>query len=501
MYVVRLKVCQTEYFDQLADKRFALMNRFHNILVRHARHLLNRLDHDVRYQDLLLQYRKAESGSPEAKHLAKQMNAIRSGIGLSEAGLQSYGAVWQRMHKDHISSQQMQKEASRVYIGVEKVLFGNGQSLHFRKLGDMHTICGKSPSNGIRFDRESMSFTWVGETFRVRMPDPDDLYMLSALYPNGPEALRVSYCEMKRMMFGNGWHYYLNLYIKGIAPRKHAVGTGTCGIDPGVSTMAVSSETKVMLRELAPRTKAYTQEQKHLLRRLDRSRRDSNPDSYSQDGTAKKGRRIRRKSQNCKSLERRYASLCRRKAVYIRQSHFCLANEILKDSNTVYAEHMDYKALQRRSKKPAERREKASLVTDAKGKAKSIYKFRKKRRFGASLNSRAPSEFLAILKQKLADACGTYLEVDTRRYRASQYDHAADTYTKVPLSQRSKTIGGHQVQRDAYSAFLIQHPNRTLDSPDRDACIRDFEQFVYFMELEIRSLKAEGHSMPACFGF
>lgn len=94
MYTVRLKIKQTEYFDTLADKRFVLINKCHNIMVKHSIHLLNMLKHDKRYQTLLDAYHKASPSGKEAKAIGKQMNAYRESIGLSKSGLESYIKVW-----------------------------------------------------------------------------------------------------------------------------------------------------------------------------------------------------------------------------------------------------------------------------------------------------------------------------------------------------------------------------------------------------------------------
>lgn len=499
MYVIRLKIKQTEYFDALADKRFALINKCHNVLVKHCIHLLNRLEHDAAYKELLKGYRAADS-KKGSKEFADQMNEYRRAIGLSKSGLESYIKVWQSRYRDNISSHQAQKEAVRVMAGVDKVLFGNGETIHFRKLSKTTTICGKSPQNGLSFDRETMTFKWMKDIFALEPIDKDNEYLVQAFYPNGLDPLPLSYCEIKRMMFPNGWHYYLNLYVKGTAPQKHAIGVGTAGVDPGTSTMAVVADNTAMLRQLAAGSERYINRIKKIARAMDQSRRASNPQNYNPDGTVIKGRKKWQKTRQYRILERKQTSLYRQKALYTRQSHCILANEVLENANIVIVEHMDYRALQRRSKK-TERQDEPSLIKDNKGKDRAVYKYKKKKRFGRSLGSRAPSLFLTILRQKVEAAGGEYLEVDTSSFKASQYDHAADTYTKVDLSQRFKIIDGIKVQRDLYSAFLLKHSNTTLDSADREACIYDFKNFVKLQNEEIAKIKAFGQSLPECFGF
>lgn len=513
MYVITCPIESDKPFLGLADKRFALINRCHNILVKHCIALINRLNRDKDYTSLLSEYKTAKTEAAKlkpgskarkkadvkVKKITSAMNTYRGSAGLSKTGLETYIAIWQRQHKQHISSHQAQKEAARVYAGVKKVLFGNGKKLHYRKLGDTTTICGKSPQNGISFNRESMTFVWMGETFRLKPVDPDNLYMIAALYPEGRKPLDISYCELKRMMFPNGWHYYLHIYVKGAPPRKHKRGKGIAGIDPGTSTMAVSAEKCAILEELAPEVTKYAKKQKALLRRMDRSRHDSNPDNYNADGTVKKGCHKWKCTEQYKKLAKAYKSLCRAKAAYIRQSHCILANRVVEAARFVYVEAMNYKGLQKRAA-TTERNDKQSLVTNGK-KTKAVYKYKRKKRFGRSLNNRAPAEFLTILKVKLEAVGGFLYEIDTQKFKASQYNHVTDTYIRVPLTSRFKIISGYPVQRDLYSAFLIQHAFCTLDKPDRAACEKDFKHFVRLQNKTIDSMIAQGISKPECFGF
>lgn len=109
--------------------------------------------------------------------------------------------------------------------------------------------------------------------------------------------------------------------------------------------------------------------------------------------------------------------------------------------------------------------------------------------------------FLSILGKKTLLCGGTFVTVDTKAYKASQYDHAADSYEKVPLSQRSKVIGGHKVQRDLYSAFLLRNSNDTYDCPDRMRCTDSFETFLDMQDSLLADMKCRQISMKQCFGF
>lgn len=61
------------------------------------------------------------------------------------------------------------------------------------------------------------------------------------------------------------------------------------GLDIGPQTLAYSAADAAGLAELADQVQSIEQEKRRLLRKMDRSRRASNPDNYREDGTIKRG--------------------------------------------------------------------------------------------------------------------------------------------------------------------------------------------------------------------
>ena len=123
-------------------------------------------------------------------------------------------------------------------------------------------------------------------------------------------------------------------------------------------------------------------------------------------------------------------------------------------------------------------------------------------RFGKSLNDRAPAKFLEILKRKAQLYGGDVININIREFKASQYDHTADTYEKKKLSDRIYPLSdGTMVQRDLYSAFLMKNTDDTLNKPDREKCIYGFEKFVTMQDELITRMKENNITMKQCFGF
>lgn len=517
MHTIRFNLETTAYDEQIMEKRFRALSHVHNVMVKHAKKLLKQLRFHKEYQNLRRQYvalgQNQELSPAEAKQkkqLSAAMKEIRSGMGLSDAGFQAYLKVCGRQFSKCLSSQQVQKEASRVWAGTQKVLFGDGKEIRFKKYMDFNTIAGKTNTNGVKFDKDTLSISWLGLSIPCRQPRKasDAAYTVESLDH------KVSYCEVVRKMLPNGWRYYVIVYLDGDAPVKHrkpvlrhagrredSAVKNRMGIDPGVSTIAGVSGTTAVLEELAPECKRYAKELTALQAKMDRSRRAMNPDKYDRDGRDKKGCKGKWVYSNTYIKDyRRLKSLFRQKAAYTKQSHEELANRLLEGSLYFIVEDMSYKSLQKRSKK-TERQERASDVAQKDGTTKSIHKYKRKKRFGKSLNNRAPAMFLSILEKKALTLGGSFVKVDTRSYKASQYDHTTDSYGKIPLSQRSKKIGGREVQRDLYSAFLICNSNDTYDHPDRARCIDSFETFLDMQDRLLADMKSRQVSMKQCFGF
>ena len=506
MHTVQLILKPTEYEKSVIDKRFHAVSHIHNVCVKHAKKLLMQLSHDNEYQSwrsghckLLKQKKLSKADRTRKLELSKQMSARRQEIGLSKWALESYIKVCGKRYNKLISSQQVQAEAANIWAGVEKCLFSKGKDIHFKKFMDFDTIGGKSNLNGARLDTDTMTVSWLGLKLKCFLPKKasDRDYILESLDH------KISYCTIKRMMFSNGWRYYLAVTLDGDAPhRERKVKTGIMGIDPGVSTMAAVSDTACILEELAPDADVYERSIHKLEQHMDMSKRISNPDNFNPDGTIKKRKDCKPWvfSNSYKAARRKRKTLYRKKSAYTLHSHRNLCNRLLENADSFIVEKMDYAALAKRSSK-TERQDKPTDVVQKDGTVKTVNKFKRKKRFGRSMNRRSPSRFLSELKRKAESSGGAYAEVNTQTFKASQYNHVTDECVKVPLSQRFKLIGNDSVQRDLYSAFLIKNTDSAFEHPDRDKCIYEFENFVAVHNETINYMKESKISMKQCFGF
>ena len=375
MHTVQLLLKTSKYERHEIDRRFHALAHLHNVCVKHARKCMIRLQHDKRYAELRQLYNelvKKEKMSKEEKSqkkkLAKQLAACRTEQGLSKASLEHYLKVCGKQFSKLLSSQQVQAEADRVWCGVERCLFGNGKELHFKKLMDFDTIGGKSNKNGARFDLDAMYVNWLGLSLKCYLPKSEN--SLSYVW----ESLKgkISYCNIKRLMFSSGWRYYAEIVVSGDAPTRVLIGTSTMGIDPGVSTIAGVSEDACVLEELAPNAIQYEKKIQKISQSMDRSRRISNPNKYNEDGTINRSNRDPWKySKNYVKMCRLLKSLYRKKHAYIVDSHRELCNKLITIAKYFPVEKMHFQALQKKAKE-TRRQEKKTEVKQKDGTVKVI---------------------------------------------------------------------------------------------------------------------------------
>ena len=518
-FVLKLKLKTTGKTVRELNERFFIVNRCHNLMVTYANHRLNDMKRSKEYHTGIKTYAVArkglsglKKGTPEydeadakRKAAGDALNEIYHKFGIDKSSLEKFAAIFQNKHKTKISSHQMQKEADVVYKGVSDVLYGKGRKLHYKRLVEQTTISQENDINGVKF--YDGYITWGGykddTKNMLRIP-----YKVPDAYAQEALLNEVKYCEITRIEFSDGWHYYVNVYLDGTPPVKFNHGKGTTGIDLGVSTVAAVNESGVMLEELAPDYCNYDRKIKALQRKIDRSMRASNPDNYNDDGTIKKGRKTWHLSKNCKTLKRKVRILYRKQTAYTETKHREQINCIIRQSDTVIMEPVNWAALIRRSKKKNERQDKTSVITKKNGDTQTVHKYKRRKRFGRSIRNRSPGMFAAFLFQKCNTYHITYLEVDTKKFRASQLNHMTGKYQKCPLTQRTKQIGDDIVQRDLYSAFLISNAKFTeaetetrSEAPDLKACNDKFNSFVKIQNEAIAEMKKLGISYKPCFGF
>jgi transposase len=350
--------------------------------------------------------------------------------GFTESALQAYAKDCRHAShwiEDHLDAPVCQKLATRAHRAVMRVAIGQAKRVRFKGKQQLDTVEGKSNTAGLvwRTDR----VVWRGLSLPAYLPrrTQRDQVLAHGL------AERVKYVRLVRRKIGERTRYYAQLVCEGepYHKPKHSLGLGVVGLDLGPSIVAVVSETQARLEpfcaELDPQVAKIRRGQRHL----DRQRRANNSDNYLPDGRVKKGCKGRKHWRTSRRQQKTQAHLAdrqRRQAPHRKSLHGRLAHQIVRQGDTFLLEKVSYRSWQRR--------------------------------YGRSVQRRAPGTFVTILTRLAASAGGKVITVPTRTTKLSQTCQCGHE-KKKPLSLRVHHCErcGIQMQRDLYSAYLIRCVN------------------------------------------
>lgn len=451
-FVVELELKPTNEDKHQIDKRIKVAINLYNTALNYSLKRLRAVLADKKYRTLL----KEESTTERNRRLRK----IERSYGYSEYQVQASLVPSRKHFKAYIGSNETHNLATRVFRAVERLHYHKAKRVYFKKYNtDEFSIEGKSNSTGIKFRNNKI--IWFGLEIPVIIDKKND-YIAEALKS------RTKYVRLCRKLIRGRYRYYAQLVQEGYPPQKdryYGYETSVVGLDIGPSSLAIASDDYVDLISLKnPRCDAYQQEIRRLHRAMDRSRRANNPDNYKENGTVKKGLKTWVNSNNYLRLKHRLNKLYRKLRINRKDSHEKLANIILMLGLDVRVEDLNIQSWQKRAKKTS--------------KNKKNGKNNSKKRFGKSIANNAPAMLLTIIDRKLSYKGYSLKKIDTKACKASQYNHIDDTYVKKPLSQRTANVGGHIIQRDIYSAFLIKNTNNTLNKISRSKCNKDWNNFL-----------------------
>lgn len=473
-FVLTLKLDTEKYQEDILDKRLDIGRRIYNACLNELNKRYGAMVQSKEYQQAM---KLPKSGSVRNRALKELISKYQ----LTEYSLHDFVQPMQDHFKKNLDSHTVQKIATRCFNAFKGKLYHTAKKIHFRKYGEVQSLEGKTNTSGIKFRNNAL--VWNDLSIKV-LVDPLDIYAQIALMRT------IKYCRVLK----NGTKYYLQLVLEGIPPVKinrngefkHTVGSSKVGIDIGPQTVGITSDETVSLLELAPEIKTPYRKIKNIQRKMDRSRKATNPNKFKANGTFNRSNRdpwVKSKHYQVDQLKLR--RIQGKLSSLRKQSHNRLANEVISQGTEVYVEEMSFKGLQKRAKK---------TTKNAKGK------INRKKRFGKSLANKAPALFLTILDNKLR-YLGTGLNrINTAVVKASQYNHVEDNYIKKELSERWTTIGEDKIQRDLYSSFLIMNVNPDLSSINRVQCLEKYSKFKAFHDTEIERLRTSTSRKVASMG-
>ena len=449
--------------------------KFSNKLTGIMQNNLKQLKRTKRYRNLQSLYKKyTESGDKENKKLiASQMQEMQKQYGATWDFCRTKGAKLAKEFKlDSIFALTI---AEDVWSGVEKVLYGNGKKLHFKKYGDSPTIRAKQPNRGIvvKVGDNTLVFKFRGIEIPIKIEDRFQNDEVNAIlhylahsdkidekavkaYEKDKtltDTYRPCYASLVCETIRGRLRIYVHLTVEGSAKpkykkdgtKRHQLGKGKSGTDIGTQSYAYTTKKEVGLNNLAERGRSVKEnedKEAELLRKMESSRRANNPQYYNEDGTIKKGKK---KWHNSKRYKKYAAQLKDLKRVNAINRHLAIREDVWHLRSLADIVITEPKSASEWKQRVEE------TVVDNNGNETVQHK----KNHGHAIQNRCPGYFQQCLQEIFTSTGGHYIEVPSN-YRASQYDHTADDYIKKELSDRVYELAdGTLVQRDWYSSFTL----------------------------------------------
>ena len=451
------------------------------------------------------------------QHTGNQMSAMQRKFGVTKTCLKK---LMMQASKDYnFPTVFALTRTDELWKGVEKVLYQGAKDLHFRQFEDFPVMKAKQYDRAIvlKVDRSAerlvISVGFLGKDYVFPLIVPEKDYFLVDEYNaildymehdgDGQEkeavarmnatnevvpVFRPCYCAIRCQKIRGRLRCYVQITVAAepmpkydhYGRRRHGLGKGRVGCDIGTQSVAACADKSVDLFNLGERNQETLRKDRmrkaFLLRKMDASRRKTNPDRYNEDGTYKEGshgpwvrsNKYRKYKAEIREIDRKEAAT----RMYANREN---ANYLRSLGDVLITEPSNTKALAKRSQKKAERQEKESVIKKKDGTEKVVRKFKRKKRYGKSIGSRSPGQFQAELKKKFGSG---YHEVPIATYRASQYDFELDDYIKKKLSERWHNLpDGRKVQRDLMSSFLMYCADDEIQHIDRNRCLAKFDEF------------------------
>ena len=389
----------------------------------------------------------------------KRLNQLYYDFGFTDFKMQDLARIKRnKAFKTQLGAQMAQLIGKQAWSAWHRVLFGNGQKVHFAKFDSFNSVAAKSNKTGIRFIKDYECKNWVGKKDAViymKMPIP---VIVNYKSPYEQQALQCDVvCNRVIRRFIKGkYRFFVQVTFDGLPPIKfnketgelRTLGEGTVGVRIGLNSIIAVNKDKTFKYVF----KGDTEIQKEIAEiqaKMNRSMVANNPDNYNEDGTAKKGRRKWVRSNRYFKLRNRMRELRRISIVRRRIEYHEVANIIAQMGESFVINKIDFKNLQER--KPLEQNPDGS--------------FKSRKNQGEKIRAHAPAEMVSYLVTRITSLNGQVSYVNEKDLKLNTYDHISGKHERTPEI--------NQLDPKVYYAFLLS--NIRGGKVDRKECETSFQ--------------------------
>lgn len=213
-FIVQFPLKTEKYQEDILDRRFEIGRQIYNSLVNITQKRYKEMIKTKKYRNIISQL---SGDQKKDKPILEQINDIRKQFRMSEYSFHSDVKRLQHYFSDNIDSRISQRIASGLWKSYEKLFYGNGKKIYYKKYGCVNTLEGSTNKTGIRFRNDTI--LWNG----LKIPVAIDY---NNHYENQSLKSEIAYCRITRKFVRNKYKYYVQIVFKGNPPLKVDNETG-----------------------------------------------------------------------------------------------------------------------------------------------------------------------------------------------------------------------------------------------------------------------------------
>lgn len=485
-FIVKTYLNISEYDERYLNKSINVANSAYNEMLCIGIKRLKALRNDKRYWLLIDELKECDKKDKiKTTRIQSELKEIREFYGFSSSLFEQYlkdkrnkGTLYKRFN-----SAELQVIAKHAFNNINKALYGKSkvENLKFKSKYKESSFRNKINTTGTRLiENSNPKYVYdllVHGKHRISIKRNNfTVYQQHCLL----KADKIKYVQIKQVKIRGKIRYQLLIYLEGTPIEKYKLGKGTIGCDNGISTFAYVSDNEIKLIDLVPKDILRLEENiRRLNRRLDRKKRINNPHCFDEKGKFIKGSRIKVRSKNYLKLITRRQKVYRKMYILREELQNKLCNTLLKQADVIKVEKLDVENLKVRYK-------------DIRINPKTNRPYSNKR-YGRSVLRGAPSMLINRLKLKCTMKQATFIEINPKDTKPSQYNHILNKNIKKQLQTRIYQLSHEypNVQRDIYSAILnkftiIKNKKFKIDTKN---LTNKFETYYNLMQLEIEKIR------------
>ena len=301
--------------EDVLAKTFEKFRQTYNVMLGYEYKQFRKLERNPKYieaKEIIYSYYKEEDAekkkqiksSLEYKAAVKIQNEMRKEWGFTEFGFVSE-SLRQGKYFMLPSKAASYSIGKPMWIAFEKMFFGNGETVHFKKKGQWSSIASDSKS-GLRIvgedgktvlemdSREKYYCVYKSKQGKaLKMPlkiDHKDLWLWEMM------SRKIHVARITRKNVNGTYKYYVQLSVEG-APAikydkngeiKHPIKEDRIGVYIDTTSVTIANSQGIQTINLNM-TNDLEDEMAEIRQYMDNSRRATNPDNFNDDGTIKKG--------------------------------------------------------------------------------------------------------------------------------------------------------------------------------------------------------------------